>query len=191
MENQVQLFESEEFGRIRVVEIDGQPWFILKDICYVLNLSNPTMIAERLDDDEKEILKPKPDLVLDIPNRGLIIVNESGLYAVIIRSDKPEAKKFRRWITNEILPSIRQHGAYITDAVLDEMTRSREFADNLLHRLQSERIKPPPCASTLTSLCQRRGITIQSSGVKTPFRSALSPKTTACRPSLSTGSCTA
>jgi len=141
MENQVQLFESEEFGRIRVVEIDGQPWFILKDICYVLNLSNPTMIAERLDDDEKEILKPKPGLVLDIPNRGLIIVNESGLYAVIIRSDKPEAKKFRRWITNEILPSIRQHGAYITDAVLDEMTRSREFADNLLHRLQSERHK--------------------------------------------------
>jgi len=141
MENQVQLFESEEFGRIRVVEVDGQPWFILKDICYVLNLSNPTMIAERLDDDEKEILKPKPGLVLDIPNRGLIIVNESGLYAVIIRSDKPEAKKFRRWITNEILPSIRQHGAYITDAVLDEMTRSREFADNLLHRLQSERHK--------------------------------------------------
>jgi prophage antirepressor-like protein len=89
-------------------------------VCGVLGLSNPTSIADRLDDDEKgvsitdtlgddekDILKTKSDLVLDIPNRGLAIVNESGLYNVIIRSDKPEAKNFKRWIAHEVLPSIR------------------------------------------------------------------------------------
>jgi prophage antirepressor-like protein len=76
---------------------------------------------------------------LDLPNRGLSIVNESGLYAVILRSDKPNAKAFRKWVTSEVLPSIRKHGAYILDGVLDKMRESEDFAESLIQRLMKEK----------------------------------------------------
>ena len=152
MENQVQLFESEEFGRIRVVEIDGQPWFVAKDVCDVFGETNRNRAMQSLDDDEKGYTQT------NTPGgqQQIAIVNESGLYSLLfvmkpskargvskdyIIERETKLKDFRRWVTHKVLPSIRQHGTYITDAVLDEMTRSREFADNLLHRLQSERHK--------------------------------------------------
>ena len=148
MENQVQLFESEEFGRIRVVEIDGQPWFVAKDVCDVFGETNRNRAMQSLDDDEKGYTQT------NTPGgqQQIAIVNESGLYSLLfvmkpskargvskdyIIERETKLKDFRRWVTHKVLPSIRQHGTYITDAVLDEMTRSREFADNLLLRLQS------------------------------------------------------
>lgn len=88
--NDLQIFN---YGAVpvRTLVKDGELWWVLADVCQVLGLLNPTVVANRLDDDEKEILKTKLDLVLDIPNRGLTIINESGLYKVILRSDKPEA----------------------------------------------------------------------------------------------------
>lgn len=109
--NDLQIFNYGEIP-IRTITRDGEPWWVLADVCRVLGLSNPTVVASRLDDDEKEILKTKLDLVLDIPNRGLTIINESGLYKVILRSDKPEAQKFTRWVTHEVLPAIHKTGSY-------------------------------------------------------------------------------
>lgn len=93
--------------RVRTVQRDNEPWFVLKDVCDVLGISNPTMVANRLDEDE--VAK------FDLGSRSgeTNIINESGLYSVILRSDKPEARHFRKWITSEVLPSIRKTGGYI------------------------------------------------------------------------------
>lgn len=93
-------------NKVRTIIKDGLPWFVLKDVCDVLELRNATQVADRLEDDERSML--------NIGRQGNInIINESGLYNVILRSDKPEAKRFKRWITHEVLPSIRKTGAYI------------------------------------------------------------------------------
>jgi prophage antirepressor-like protein len=88
-----------------MIDKNGDPWFVAKDVCDILGLTNPTMAMQALDDDERA----KSDLGL----KGEInIINESGLFTLIIRSDKPEAKPFRKWITSEVLPSIRKYGFY-------------------------------------------------------------------------------
>jgi prophage antirepressor-like protein len=141
MQNQVQIFQNEEFGEVRVIQKDGQPWWVLRDVCKALALSNPTAIAKRLDDDEKAILKTKSDLVLDIPNRGLTIITESGLYAVILRSDKPQARAFRKWITSAVIPAIRKFGAYATPETLDFMESDPEFTAELIRNLAKTHAK--------------------------------------------------
>ena len=94
MQNSVQIFESEEFGKVRVVEKDGQPWWVLRDVCEALGLKNPAVVASRLDEDEKGV-----SLIYTLGgNQKLKVISESGLYAVILRSDKPQARAFRRWI---------------------------------------------------------------------------------------------
>jgi anti-repressor protein len=93
---------------VRVVDCDGEPWWVLRDVCDVLGLDNVGMVADRLDDDELTSIK----LMSGGQNREMYVISESGLYNVILRSDKPEAKAFRRWVTQEVLPSIRKHGGY-------------------------------------------------------------------------------
>lgn len=95
---------------VRTIERDGETWWVLKDVCDVLELSNPTAVAGRLDDDERS--------KLDLGRQGdTWIINESGLYNVILRSDKPEAKEFKRWVTHEVLPQIRHTGRYTPQPV--------------------------------------------------------------------------
>ena len=107
--NDLRIFENSEFGEIRTITKDNEPMFCLMDICKALNMKNPTMVASRLEDDEVT----KFDLG---SKRGETnFVTESGLYAVILRSDKPNAKKFRKWVTGEVLPSIRKNGGYIAN----------------------------------------------------------------------------
>ena len=129
MKNQLRIFENENFGTIRVVEIDGEPWWALKDVCLALGLFSPHKVAERLDEDERNLI-PLTDTLGR--SQRTAIINESGLYAVILRSDKPKAKDFRRWITHDVLPSIRKHGFYVLNSALEEMTKSRDAAENLL-----------------------------------------------------------
>lgn len=138
MKNRIQIFENDDFGTIRVIDIDGEPWWVLKDVCQALDLHSPHKVAERLDEDERNLIP-----IIDSLGRKqrTAIINESGLYAVILRSDKPKARDFRRWITHEVLPSIRKHGAYITDSVLDEMEKNQEFTEKLIFTLQAERAK--------------------------------------------------
>lgn len=105
--NGLQVF-SYNSSEVRTVMRDGEPWFVLKDVCVVLGLSNPTAVVERLDKDERA--------KFDLGRQGKTwLINESGLYSVILRSDKPEAKPFRKWVTSEVLPTIRKTGGYGVD----------------------------------------------------------------------------
>lgn len=104
--NELQIFNNEEFGAIRTITKDNEPMFCLTDICKALEIKNATDVAKRLDADELTRLN------LGGQSGEANFVTESGLYAVILRSDKPNAKKFRKWVTSEVLPSIRKTGAY-------------------------------------------------------------------------------
>lgn len=111
MENLISL---EYHGKpVRCIQKDGAPWWVLSDVCKVLGLSNPTKVASRLDEDEKQNAKFNPNSKLGLSRNSLTtVINESGLYNVLLRSDKPEAKPFKRWVTHEVLPQIRQTGRY-------------------------------------------------------------------------------
>lgn len=112
--NDIQIYNYEG-NDVRTVNRDGEPWFVAVDICRILELGNPTMALERLDEDEKNTLS----LNEGIPGNPLkAIVNEPGLYALILGSRKPQAKAFKRWVTHEVIPSIRKHGLYATDEIL-------------------------------------------------------------------------
>lgn len=104
---QLQIFQNSEFGEIRTVTKDNEPWFVASDICKALDLSNATMAMERLDEDEKSKFN------LGLSGGATNCVNEYGLYSLVLASRKKEAKEFKRWITHEVLPSIRKNGGYI------------------------------------------------------------------------------
>lgn len=133
--NELQVF-SYEGKEIRTIQRNGETWWVLKDVCGVLGLSNARMIADRLDEDDVSLA-----YVTDSMDRRqqTNIVNESGLYNVILRSDKPEAKKFKRWVTHEVLPQIRRHGAYITTSKLEEIMNDPDSWIQLLTALKEER----------------------------------------------------
>ena len=133
MENkQLQVFKNPEFGEIRVVEKDGEPWFVAVDVCDILGLSNPTIAVSRLDKDERA--------KFNLGRQGdATIVNEPGLYTLILGSRKPEAKAFKRWITHDIIPSIRKYGAYMTPEKLEEAICDPDTIIEICMQLKLER----------------------------------------------------
>ena len=121
----IQVFEYQN-NKVRTVDVDGEAWFVLKDVCDVLHMdtSKIKQVADRLDDDEKgRCSVPTPG-----GEQATWIINESGLYHVILRSDKPEATPFRRWVTNDVLPAIRKTGSYNAP----QLTRSQLLATALI-----------------------------------------------------------
>ena len=131
IQNGIEVFESPIFGQIRMAMVDDEPMFCLIDVCRALGMSNPTMVAQRLDEDERT--------KLDLGRAGETnFITESGLYAVILRSDKPNAKKFRKWVTSEVLPSIRKHGAYATKDTIDKIISNPDYGIMLLQNLKEE-----------------------------------------------------
>lgn len=134
--NELQLFKNEEFGTIRTVEINGDGWFVAADVCRILEIGNPSQALTRLDADEKNTL------IINEGNRGnpnVNVINESGLYALVLNSRKPNAKKFRKWITNEVVPAIRKHGVYATDDFIEKTLANPDFAIKVLTQLKEER----------------------------------------------------
>jgi len=133
--NNLQVF-SYEGKEVRTIQKGDEPWWVLKDVCEVLELSNARMIADRLDSDDVS-----QAYVIDSMGRQqqTNIVNESGLYNVILRSDKPEAREFKRWVTHEVLPTIRKHGAYITSDKLEEIMNDPDAWIKVLTALKEER----------------------------------------------------
>ena len=131
--NNLQIFNYKG-KEVRTVEKDGQPWWVLKDVCDILGVKNVTQMSQRLDEDERAMF--------NIGRQGETnIINESGLYNVIIRSDKPEAKPFRKWVTSEVLPSIRKHGAYMTPEKLHEVIMNPDTMIELCNALKAEQDK--------------------------------------------------
>lgn len=104
--NELKVFKNEEFGEVRSLVIDNEPWFVASDVCKALDLTNATMAISRLDEDEKSKLN------LGLSGGATNCVNEYGLYNLVLASRKKEAKKFKRWITHEVLPTIRKTGGY-------------------------------------------------------------------------------
>lgn len=135
--NDMKIFENSEFGAVRVVDVNGEPWFVAKDVCECLELGNPRTSIALLDEDEKGVH------TMDTPGgaQEMSIVSEAGLYSLILRSRKPEAKAFKRWITHEVLPAIRKHGGYLTPAKLEEALTDPDTIIRLATNLKAEREK--------------------------------------------------
>ena len=130
--NNIQVFTNQHFGQVRVVMRDGEPWFIAADVCRALDVDNNRQAVSRLDEDEKGV-------ILNDTNRGkrsMAVVSEPGLYALVLGSRKPEAQSFRRWITHEVLPAIRQEGAYMTPERLHEVLEDPDTLIALAQRLK-------------------------------------------------------
>ena len=117
--NEMKVFENSDFGQIRTAIQGNEPWFVAADVCRPLEHSNVSMALDRLDDDEKAKLN------LGLPGGDTNCVNEAGLYALVLGSRKPEAKAFKRWITHEVIPEIRRHGAYLTDEATEAFSAIR------------------------------------------------------------------
>jgi len=127
---EIKIFKNNEFGAVRVLrDENNEPWFVGKDVCDILGYSNPKdAIAKHIDPEDKKILRSQNATLENIPNRGITIINESGLYSLILKSKLPQAKKFKRWVTNEVLPAIRKYGMYMTNSVIETIHKNpREF----------------------------------------------------------------
>lgn len=126
---ELQVFNYNQ-KQVRTAQINGETWFVLKDVCDILGLTDTNKIAARLESDELTRIK----FVSGGQTREMLCINESGLYNVILRSDKPEAKPFRKWVTSEVLPSIRKTGSYQTQP----MTTAQMFAMQAKVNLEQE-----------------------------------------------------
>jgi len=106
--NELEIFNNQEFGSVRAFLKDGEPWFVAKDVCEILDIKNTTDAVNRLDNEEKATSV----IPTQFGDKETNVINESGLYSLVFSSRKTEAKKFKRWVTNEVLPSIRKTGSY-------------------------------------------------------------------------------
>lgn len=134
--NEVKLFESKEFGKIRMVLVEDEPYFVGKDVSDILGYTNSSKALTDHVDDEDKLYN---ESLLSLGQRGGWLINESGLYSLILSSKMPNAKKFKRWVTSEVLPSIRKHGIYATDNVIDNILNNPDFGIELLTKLKEER----------------------------------------------------
>ena len=154
----LQIFNHPDFGEVRTVTINDEPWFVGKDVAEKLGYQNSKdALISHVDEDDKRILQrseiatlenhiPKDALSVnfvrgDVPNRGLTIINESGLYSMILSSKLPGAKEFKRWVTSEILPSIHKHGAYMTPETLQAAILNPDTMIQLCQQLKNEQEK--------------------------------------------------
>lgn len=138
MNTEIQTFYFNAAPLRILTDEDGDLWFIAKDVCDVLGLNNVGQALVRLDDDEKSSITLN-DGTPGTPNKA--IVSESGLYSLILASRKPEAHDFKRWVTHEVLPSIREHGIYATETTIDQILTDPDFGIRLLTDLKEERAK--------------------------------------------------
>ena len=142
--NELQIFNNAEFGQLRTLVKDNETWFVGKDVCEILKYQNGSRdINRHVDEEDRQILKSTKTVVLEngIPARGLTIINESGLYSLVLSSKLPNAKKFKRWVTSEVLPSIRKHGIYATTQTIETMLADPDNAIRMLTALKEERAK--------------------------------------------------
>ena len=140
----IEIFSNEEFGEVRAVVIDGSPWFVGKDVAIALGFANTKdAILSHVDAEDRQILQRSAQATFEIPNRGLTIVNESGLYSLILSCQLPKGKRFKKWITSEVLPSLRKNGIYITDPLMKKIAENPEYINSLWATLykQGDKIK--------------------------------------------------
>ena len=137
--NELKIFENPEFGEMRSIRIDGEAWLAGKDVANILGYADPSSaVSKHVDDEDKTTLPIRQDGSNYQTNVSFI--NESGLYTLVLGSQLPEAKAFRKWVTGEVIPSIRKHGMYATPVTIENMIADPDFAISLLNTLKEERI---------------------------------------------------
>lgn len=145
--NELQVFNNEEFGKVRVVEVNGEGWLVGKDIIEALGYDLKTnryglYISKYVDEEDKLDCNSQSSFGInykELGQRGGILINESGLYSLVLESQLPQAKKFRRWVTSEVLPSIRKHGAYMTEDTIEKALADPDFLIKLATQLKEEK----------------------------------------------------
>lgn len=162
--NNICVFENEEFGQVRITEINGDPWFVGKDVAEILGYTNPNeALSDHIDGEDKLNSKTLSSFELDLGQRGGWLINESGLYSLILSSKLPTAKKFKHWVTSEVLPSIRKNGGYITNQ--EELTPEQIVANalivaqNIINEKDKQIEKMQPKADYFDALVDRNLLT--------------------------------
>ncbi|NQI84071.1 transporter [Streptococcus suis] len=133
---ELQIFKNEQFGEVQLVELNNEPWFVGKEIAEILGYQNPSKALKDHVDEEDKLNNVS---LLSLGQRGGWIINESGLYSLILKSKLPQAKQFKRWVTSEVLPAIRKHGGYLTDNKLEEALLNPDTLISLATQLKEER----------------------------------------------------
>ena len=146
--NELKIFESPDFGKVRIMEIDGEPYFVGKDVAEILGYKDTSDAMKRHVDNEDKLTRCFTD---SGQNREMYVINESGLYSLILSSKLPKAKEFKRWVTSEVLPSIRKHGAY----AVDELINDPELAIKAFTALKEERMKNKQLETTVAVQTQQ------------------------------------
>lgn len=140
--NNLQVFNNTEFGQVRTINKKNEIWFVGKDIALALGYADTDYsIRVHVDGEDKQLFKPEEIQGLKISNRGMVFINESGLYSLVLSSKLPTAKKFKHWITSEVLPSIRKHGGYLTPDKIEEVLLNPDTIIRLATELKTEREK--------------------------------------------------
>lgn len=138
MSNEIQQFDFKGAALLTLTDENGEPWFVAKDVCDVLGYTNASKaISDHVDSEDKL----NNESLSSLGQRGGWLVNESGLYSLVLSSKLPTAKEFKRWVTHEVLPSIRRHGAYMTQQTLDKALTSPDFLIQLATKLKEEQEK--------------------------------------------------
>jgi len=138
--NEMKVFTSSEFGTVRTVTIEGEPWFVGKDVAGILGYGNTRdAILSHVDEEDRRVIQKSENATFEIPNRGMSLVNESGLYSLILGSKLSSAKRFKHWVTSEVLPSIRKHSAYLTPEKVEEFLLNPDTIIRLATDLKNER----------------------------------------------------
>lgn len=153
-ENKIQIFEKEEFGKVRTLMRDGEPWASAIDVAKSLGYAKPAdAIRKHVDEMDKGVSKMEtPGGVQDV-----VIINESGLYSLILSSKLPKAKEFKRWITSEVLPALRKTGHYGSPHTLADLV---PLIESLRKIMESQRSHPVEIAHMAKSLCEQAGIAL-------------------------------
>lgn len=150
--NNLQVFKNEQFGKVRVIEQNGEPWFVGKDVAEILGYTKLDAMYRVVESEDKLIIDPQSIENTGFPQNGvtletnpnvrrMAIINESGLYDAIFSSKLPQAKQFKRWVTSEVLPSIRKHGAYMTPETIEEAILNPDTIIKIATALKEEQNK--------------------------------------------------
>lgn len=148
----IKIFNNDEFGEIRVMLIDDDPWFVGKDIAVALGYNNPQKaIRDHVDEQDRGVNE------MDTPGgkQPIIIINESGLYSLIFSSKLESAQRFKHWVTHEVLPSIRKHGMYMTDNLLETAIANPDFVIGLIQNMKAEKEKSAALKMQNKQLCEK------------------------------------
>ena len=172
MENSVEVFKNPEFGELRTIVKDGEPWFVAADVCRALELGTTAKAIERLDTDEKGM----NSIHTLGGNQNMTIVSESGLYSLVLGSRKPQAHAFKRWVTHDVIPSIRKTGAYSLRKYPTKSTSLGEVASFLKvsrQIMKENKQSPEKIAEMEQTVCGQFGVQLPDKFVKkSPFEQA-------------------